>query len=65
MIKSREHLTNESNMEITQTKFYSVKKTPSAPKLKIGLSFKSFRDVDRNKSKFLDWIYFYHFYSES
>ncbi|CAD8085306.1 unnamed protein product [Paramecium primaurelia] len=53
VIKSRENLTNESIFDISQSKFYSVKK-PSAPKLKIGLSFKSFREGERNKSKFLD-----------
>ncbi|CAD8097805.1 unnamed protein product [Paramecium sonneborni] len=53
VIKSRDNLTNESNFDISQSKFYSVKK-PSASKLKIGLSFKSFREGERNKSKFLD-----------
>ncbi|CAK89215.1 unnamed protein product (macronuclear) [Paramecium tetraurelia] len=53
VIKSRENLTNESIFDISQSKFYSVKKL-SAPKLKIGFSFKSFREGERNKSKFLD-----------
>lgn len=53
VIKSRETLTSESNADISQSKFYSVKKQ-SASKLKFGLSFKSFREGERNKSKFLD-----------
>ncbi|CAD8094249.1 unnamed protein product [Paramecium sonneborni] len=53
VIKSRDNFTNESNVDISQSKFYSVKK-PTAPKLKIGLSFKSLREGERNKSNFLD-----------